>query len=36
MMLNENRNTLVYKVIGEVIYNIIDEYVCLYYLDLLQ
>ena len=25
----ENINTLMYKVIGAVIYNIIDEYICL-------
>ena len=31
-----NRNILVYKVIGAVIYTIIDEYICLDYLDLLQ
>ena len=32
----EKSNTLMYKVIGPVINNIIDEYICLDYLGLLQ
>ena len=35
-MIYENRDTLMYKVIGSVIYTIIDEYICLDYLGLLQ
>ena len=36
MMFYDNRKKLMYTVIGEVIYNIIDEYICLDYLGLLQ
>ena len=36
MMFYENRNTLMYKVIRVVIYNCIDEHICLGYLVLLQ
>ena len=36
MMFCDNRNTLMYKIIGEVIYTIIDEYICLDYPGLLQ
>ena len=36
MTFYENRNTFMYKVIGAVICTIIDEYICLYYLGLLQ
>ena len=32
----ENRNTLMYKVIGAVIYTINDEYICSEYMGLLQ
>ena len=35
-MIYKNRNKLTCKVIGVVIYNIIDEYICLDYLGLLQ
>ena len=36
MMFYESINTLMYKVIGGVIYTIIDEYICLDCLGLLQ
>ena len=36
IMFYENRKILMYKVIRKVIYTIIDDYICLYYLDLLQ
>ena len=36
MMFNNNSNTFMYKVIGEAIYTIIDEYVCLDYMVLPQ
>ena len=36
MLFYENKNTLMYKVIGEVINTITDEYICLDYLGLFQ
>ena len=36
MTFYENRNTLMYELIGELIYIIIDEYICLDYLDFIQ
>ena len=36
MMFYYNRKILTYKFIGEVIYTIIDEYICLDYLGLFQ
>ena len=36
MMFDDNRKIMMYKVIWAVIYNIIDNYICLDYLGLLQ
>ena len=32
----DNRGVIVYKVIGAVLYNIIDNYICIYFMGLLQ
>ena len=36
LMFYDNMKTMVYKVIGAVIYTIIDNYICLDYLGILQ
>ena len=36
IVFHENRTILMYNVIGVVMYTIIDDYICLDYLDLLQ
>ena len=36
LMLNENRNTMIFNMLGSVVYCIMDNYLCVYYFCLKQ